>query len=849
MMAHTPILLRIRTLPVALLFAGILLNAAVASAQGAPRAGGTISGLIVDAESAQPLALAAVTLEPATLGVFPASARTSAAFTRSTRTVRTDSAGRYRFDGVPAGDYRLHVQRIGYRSTTVAVKLHGTMGSRVSVGLTVEPVALEPVEVSTVTVSTENAYGRAAQGDGENEGEHRLAAERLRQREYLSPDVRAITHADVVEGITLGETDLFRALQRLPGVSTLDDYSAELWTRGAPWDQTRVYFDGLPLFNPLHAMGVFSGINPDAIGAAFLHPGVQPVSRGGGAAGILDLRSRKGGEGEGVSGMGELSLASGRLALDGAARDGRHAWMIAGRRTYLDWLTRAAGRLTGEERLQMPYSFYDLASRYDYQLGAESSLEVSTLLEFDEVTGDIPDVLHRASAHWGGGIAQATLQIPFRGFHTRHTIGYSRFGSVTRMRKADPRFEFWYDAPDADPSTNEIQYYALGGEIEPRMPSAAPSGWSAGYQLIGQSISFVGLRPALHYRLNAEKQLISREGHLIHGALWGERRWMPLDALTIETGLRLEAGEAVRNGGALRWAPRVAARYELTPGTSISAAAGRIYQYTQALAPAGIDAVEGFNPEYLWVLASDSTPAIRSDIVTLGAERWIGNRWLGAVTAYARRSTGVAVPDPAPGPALDRPLSTSGDNRAHGVELSARRLTGRWTASLAYSYGMSEMTAAGLRFPAPGDRRHALDATILVRLGWGWQLGAAYTAASGIPYTRTFRGSIYCYPDPPCTWAEEPWQGEPGEHRTAPYRSLDLLLDWTHAFRTWTLGAYLQVRNALNHENTGRYTGYNARYCPAACGSRNGVEFGWEDRDEFLPGLPTLPVFGFRVAF
>lgn len=634
-------------------------------------------------------------------------------------------------------------------------------------------------------------------------------------------------------------------------MSTQDAYSAELWTRGAPWDQTRIYFDGFPLFNPLHAVGVFSGVNTDAIGAAFLHPGVSPTSIGGGAAGTLDLRSRKGSSEGGLNGLGELSLASGRLALDGAFADGRHQWMVAGRRTYLDWLTSAIEKLSGsDDPLSLPYSFVDLASRYDYRIDEDRALEVSTLLELDRITGDIPDVLHRTAARWGSGIARATLELPFRGLRTRHTLGFSGFESRIRRLEEDPDREFGFSAPEADPSSNHVRYYALSGGIEPPTSSAAVPRWSAGYQVAGQTVRFRGPRPAFYERLTpADSAVMERENHLAYGVLWAERRWMPSEALTIGTGLRLEAGPAVRNGGMLRWAPRTSARYQLIPALSISAAYGRTYQYTQSVAAIGPDAIEGFRTGHLWVLAGDSTPVIHTDIATLGAESWIGSRWLGSVTAYLRRSTGLAIPDPTPGSARGRPLFVTGENRARGIELSARRLTGRWTASIAYSYGVSEMLAAGLRFPAPADQRHVLDATALARLGWGWRLGAAYTAATGTPYTRQSLGRADCVSQPECVWTEEPWIGEPGAYRAPAYRSLDLLVDWTHGFGTWSLGAYLQLRNALDRENMGRYLRFNPRYCPSACGTENGVEFGWQEGDQFLPGLPRLPLIGLRVTF
>ena len=813
----------------------------------APRGEAWISGVIVDAATGLALVDATVVLETRTPGVVSSSGRGSSAFVQATRTTRTESEGRYRFGEVSPGEYRLHVQRLGYRAATIEVDLRAAGGSTVSVGLEVEPLMLRPLEASATPMEAGETYGRMARGRRERtvEDRRRVAVERLRQQDHLSSDVRVLTHTDVAEGITLGETDLFRALQRLPGVSGADEYSAELWTRGASWDQTRVYFDGLPLFNPVHALGGLSGVNPDAVGAAFLHPGVQPLALGGGAAGVLDLRSRRGGGSGELRGTGEVSVVSARGALDQASEDGRHAWMAAGRRTYLDLATGLAEwALSRDKTFRLPYSFRDLASRYDYQAGGDTRLELSGLMQWDAINSTNTSLLERISADWGGGAARATLQTGWGGVRTRHTLGFSGFGSVVRGQNTDPHLApgNHHPVPPVHRSSNRILYATFRGEVEPATASGAPAPWSAGYELVNQSVRFTGPRPLPLALRDPDPVLLRRDDRLHYAGLWGERRWKPAEALTVTTGVRLEAGPAVENGGRFRLAPRATARYQLSPALAVSAGAGRTYQYMQVVGPSGAPADQGFQSDYLWVMAGESVPAARADVATLGAEHWLGAGWLGAATAYARRTTGVAIPDPAPGLLRSAPLFASGENTARGVELSARRLAGRWTASAAYTLGASWMEADGRRFRAPSDQRHALDLTSMVRLGPAWQLGGAYTLASGAPYTRTFRGTMLCDLDgKSCRWLEEPRREDPSAGRSGAYQSLDLLAEWTRVYRHWNLGAFLQLHNVLNHANPGRYVGSGGEYCVRSCAGYRTAEF--------VPGLPLLPVVGFRATF
>jgi hypothetical protein len=802
---------------------------------------GAITGRVIDAESSLPLGGARVVLEPLAPGALPTGAG-EGAFLRASRAALTDSAGEYRFGGIAAGAYRLRVERIGYRGTTLEVRLTGVRGSRVSVGLTVEAVALAPVEVRGEAAEP---YARGAAAV-EEVAARRRAAERLRERRTLAGDARAITHADVIEAVTLGETDLFRALQRLPGVSTRDDLTAELWVRGAPWSQTQLWFDGLPLWNPLHALGAFSGVSSDAVGAAFLHPGVQPVSLGGAAAGVLEVESRRGGEGR-LNGTGELSLASARLALDGEAREGKMKWMMAGRRSYLDWLAATAARATGDNELRLPYSFSDFVGRYDYQLGERSRIETSIFAEFDQLRGTIPDVLHHTTATWGGGGARLSFITPVGALESKHTLGFSGFASMVRTAAPDPTTEAGYSAPEGRWSSNNLYDTTLRGEWAPVGRGTGVPAWSGGYELAVHDNNYAGPAPDVYRGPTAEGDF-DDHGSLVLGALWGERRWTPAERLSVQAGARVEIGEPVVNGGPLRIGPRLAARYRLTPDLALSAGYGRAFQYVQTIGAIG---TEAFGPVFalghLRLLAGDEVPALRSDIATLGAEWWLGGGWLASANSYLRSSTGVAVPDPSPGAIVNRPLFAEGVTTARGVEFGARRIAGRWTLSAGYALSAAETEAAGLRFASDQDRRHTLDVTTMARLSNSWRLGAAYSAASGSPYTRFFEGWQSCDEAGRCTWAMPPRLEAPNAERLPAYASLDLLADWSHRFRRWEMGAYLQLRNVLNRENPGAYLKSYGYDCASGCS--NEFEGDRYLIDDFGPRLPILPLFGFRASF
>jgi len=355
---------------------------------------GTVVGSVVAAQTGGPLEDALVLLEPAPAGAMPP-APGGPSFWGGGRAARTDASGAYRFDGLAAGRYELHVRRLGYRPASLEIDLRGDSPLRVSVGLVVVPIALEAVDVAGASPAP-IAILRA---DADAAGRARLMAEEDRRGRFLASDTRALTGADLTEAVTLGETDLFRALQRLPGVATRDDFTAELWTRGGRWTDTRVIFDGLPLFSPVHVAGVFAGVDPDAVGSAFFHPGVRPAASGEGAAATLDLRSRPATE-PGLHGLAELSVVSARAALEHGPNGAGIGWMLAARRSYVDLAADLLAALKSDSTIAVPYPFTDLAGRLDISLGGARALEVSGLSAADALRGTVPNLLRQNQGRW-----------------------------------------------------------------------------------------------------------------------------------------------------------------------------------------------------------------------------------------------------------------------------------------------------------------------------------------------------------------------------------------------------------------------------------------------------------------
>lgn len=804
---------------------------------------GSISGVVIDAESAEPIAHARVELEVLHAGGLEGEAYSRAP--QGLRSVRTDSLGAYRFGRVSPGGYRVRVTRPGYAGATVDVQLDGAVDRRVTVGLEFRPVALQTIEVVGLPAQP---YARTRSPAAVVAGARTRVA-RQRQATHLQTDARELTSADVAEAVTLAEPDVFRALQRTPGVGTRDDYTATLWVRGAPWSQTRVYFDGLPLYNPTHAGWLFSSINPSSIGEAEFLPGVRSAEWGEGAAGILSIRSRRGRDGR-TGGSGELSLASAQAGLDGPLPRGG-SWMVAARRTYVDLLTRAWEDLGIADDVHIPYDFSDLSGRVDLPVFSGVRLEASGLAEHDRLRGDIPGMLERNHGRWGNRAGRVTLAALLGGVELQATVGATRFATMlyedTLRSPEDARFadpeEFTRGPATLATLESEIDHDLLAVRLAPVAPGGRVR-WAAGAGTIRDVIRYDGPLsltgqglPRLSATPDGESRFVLFPTELRYHVAWGEWRVAPVDPLEIQLGLRFEIGDSMPNVGEVRSAPRVALRWHPVPALGLSAGWARSYQYTQAIGATGGPVGPQLHVGNLWLVAG-IYPVLRSEIVTAGAEGWLAEGWLLTANLYRRTSDGITEPDPREGPLPDpeRRLHVLGENEARGAELSLRKLAGRWTASLGYAYGESEMRVdTSFRYPSSADVRHSMDATASLRWSERLRVGGAFSYSSGVPYTRIVAG------DPPVL-------GPANGHRTPAYASLDLLVDHSTRIRAWDVNLYLQLRNTLGRDNRVTYSG-SYETCDGddvlagtPCDGLRRVH------DDFDAGLPRLPLIGARVS-
>ena len=501
----------------------------------------TLSGTVVDGEAGSPVAAATVILR----------SQVADSAAERARRVTTGADGGYRFGGLARGRYTLAVERFGYRAVTLEVLLD--RDEPLSVSILIEPV---PFPLDAMSPGHGPPFGPSLvvprTGHGQVEAGNRTAEVRVRQQRFLSHDVRQLSHADLRESNTLAEDDVLRALQRLPGVGALDDYSADLWTRGAPAGQTALFFDGIPLFGGLHALGVFSGLNSDMLSTATFQPGVASAALGGAGAGVVELESRSGSTRE-WSGAASISPVSVRVAGNGHI--GNRVRLAAGaRRSWVDafaFLPDDVVAVSGG----VPYAFTDVTARVDFPLSAASRIEASAFWQDDRVFGDIEDHAYGNAGAWGARVLRGSYVRTAGDVTLRQIIGLSRFDASVTTR-ASTRGEH---AP-LHPAT-ENRYGVLVWETRVDAAAESSDSWSAGLRATRETGEYNG--PGIDLARLLSPDEFSRRGigdltPIIRGlerarlhdmqamtrvALWGERRARIAQRIEVEGGVRLETGD------------------------------------------------------------------------------------------------------------------------------------------------------------------------------------------------------------------------------------------------------------------------------------------------------------------
>ncbi len=618
--------------------------------------------------------------------------------------------------------------------------------------------------------------------------------------------------------VVLGEVDPIRSLSLLPGVTTISDFSTGFSVRGGSADQNLILLDESTIYNPSHVFGFLSLFNGDAIDDIKLYKGAIPARLGGRLSSVLDIRQREGNANE-FEGAATIGLLSSRLAMEGPLPNGTGSWLVAGRRTYADLFLKLS---SDPDLNQNTAYFYDLNAKANVRIGKTGTLMLSGYFGRDRFK-----VEDRFGALWGNGAGTLRWNQAFgsRLFH-KATVTVSDYNYGLEFLGIGRDLEWTSQIGNLNLKVDEAFYITNGSTLE------------FGGELTRQRIQPGRIRPVGDSPVNAI-DLQRRQGwapalylshqweiaprlSIAYGVRWaGFRRtgaatvyqydngapvlWNPelgrYERGTVVDSTRIPAGGTVTSNAGLE--PRASIRVGLSQGKSLKVSYTRTTQYLHL-----ISNTNSPTPVDIWEPIGPYLAPQRGDQVAVGyVSNWGGGAWELSVETWYKWLDRVTDFIEGADIAINDRLETEmlqGYGRAYGVELYARKQTGRLTGWVSYTLGRSERRVPGLGmgdpginggrfYPSPYDKTHDLSIVGLYALGRKWTLGGTFVLASGLP--ATYPTSRYQYDG--LVVVE---YGARNAARLPTYHRLDLTFTRMGARSQWQFGVF-NVYNRFNAQS------------------------------------------------
>ncbi|MEC7843133.1 MAG: TonB-dependent receptor [Candidatus Latescibacterota bacterium] len=696
----------------------------------------------------------------------------------------TNSEGYYAARGIPAGIRVITVSYIGYASYRDTLLLAAGQELRLDVEL-----ARESVHMGEVVVTAANP-----------------AADELRHQ----PSVVSMKVKSLQQMPAMGEPDLLRSLQLLPGVQSSSDYSSGLYVRGGGPDQTGILLDQIRLYNPSHAFGLFSTFNPDAIKDVTLYKGAYPAQYGGNLGAVLDVQNRDGNRRE-ASTSGGVSLISSRLMTEGPLGNG--SWMVAARRTYIDPVLRVI-RGENETLDGLGFWFYDVNAKVNTQLSVNDNLMISAYGGDDHL--DI--VLVDSTNTFSFGNRWGNRALTGRWTHVFSPALFGRMIALYSKYHSDITLDFFGTTIAL---RNRVRDVTLKGDLDYFA--------SADHTVrTGVDLTF--------YRFDYGWQFDQWEGNQVVEpyllSTYVQDSWQVTPLTEARLGLR---GTYYEEGGRLFVNPRLSINRVLHEGWRLKLAGGSYRQYLQLVS------TEGFSGGDVWVSVDETVEPGRSWQAVTGVEWEPSGTYRVSVESYYTDLANLVVIDQEAEENVEQETSedifkTGGEGYAAGLELFAEKRRGRLSGWLGYTLGWTRRTFpeidGGGSFPPKYDRRHDLSLTATYRLAkWSWTANLVY----GTGQAFTPASARYTLRDPASDLPVDRYlAARRNTARLLPYHRLDVSMRRRLRLFDAECEFYLQIFNAYNRRNE-----WFIQYHPDDSDKKPAV----------AEMLPIIPTFGFDFRF
>ena len=540
----------------------------------------------------------------------------------------------------------------------------------------------------------------------------------------------------------LGEVDILKAIQLLPGIRNAGEGNAGFYVRGGGPDQNLIMLDDAVVYNTGHLFGFFSIFNPDAIKNTSLIKGGMPAQYGGRLSSVLDV-TMKDGNMNALQGEGGIGLIASRFSLQGPIRKDKASFIVSARRTYIDALVKPFIKKSSDF-YGSGYYFYDLNAKINYRFNEKNRLYASGYFGKDVFDFNNASRSFNAKIPWGN--ATATIR-------WNHVFGPRLFANTTlvyndykfRFSAAQESFEVSLASGIRDGTAKvDFDYY-------PSPQHKLKFGGLSTYHKFTPNV-FSGRQDSTVF-----SPVTEGNKYAVENALYIQDDWDLSDKLKMNYGLRWSAFtqlgpytkfvrdenqnkldsteygnfEKIISYSGLE--PRVTLRLSLDETTSLKGSVSRNLQFIHLVSNS-----TSTLPTDLWVPSTFRVqPQISWQYAAGFFKNFGNNQYETSVEVYYKDMQNQIEYQEGYTPSLKDPEEefTFGRGWSYGAEFFVNKTAGRLSGWIGYTLSWTWRRFEALnerkKFPAKYDRRHDLSVVTTYEHNPRWKFGAVFVYGTG----------------------------------------------------------------------------------------------------------------------
>ncbi|MCD6066197.1 MAG: TonB-dependent receptor [Bacteroidetes bacterium] len=609
----------------------------------------------------------------------------------------------------------------------------------------------------------------------------------------------------------LGEKDVLKVIQLMPGVQKGSEGSAGIYVRGGGPDQNLIILDEAPVYNANHLFGFFSVFNGDALKSVELIKGGFPARYGGRLSSVIDLQMKDGNK-EKLHGEAGIGLIASRLTLEGPIIKNKCSFLVSARRTYIDALIYPFLPKNGKAG----YYFYDMNAKLNYVFNDKDRLYLSGFFGKDKfyLRSKSTDTESKAGLDWGNTTGTLRWNHLFNSrlfsnlslIFTRYQLGiesqekygtdYYNLKYVSNIRDLGAKYNF-----DFMPDPNHYIKFGVN------------STW---HHFVPQAVVVKSSDPG--NELNNKSAAIDT----YEGGIFVEDDWRVTSKLKMNVGFRL-SGFSSRGDNFVNPEPRAAARYLLGKDFSLKASYALMNQYLHLLSNTGIGL-----PTDLWVPATNRVKPQQSQQVALGLAKDLKDqnltitvegyyKWMKNVLNYKEGSSFLNIGDNSDtGTQNDwQDKVTSGKGLSYGAEILIQKKVGKFTGWIGYTLSWTwlqfDSLNFGERYPARYDRRHDISVVGIYKINDHITLSSTWVYGTGNAITLpvasyVIEQHVVSGPQQPQLAGYWPYSavsdyGKKNSFRMSPYHRMDIGIQFHKKLKRCVRTFEFSVYNVYSRQN------------------------------------------------